>query len=129
MKNLLFFLMVLLYSIQARADDDFTRNKKKFEITAEQGTPFVAVGRMMPKELWKECQRLMSALKKARLAEQLARKRLKDLLDVAPEKEVELLNKLASIDGNLKNIGKKVDSLNGDVKGTIEDFDKLKKGI
>lgn len=127
MKDLLIFLMVLLCSIPARADNAFTRNKKKFEVTAEKGASFVAVGRMMPKELWKEHQKLISALKKARLAEQSARKRLKDLLDMAPEKEIDLLNKFSSIDGNLKNIGKKVDSLNGDVKGTIEDFNKLKK--
>lgn len=127
MKGLLISLMVLLCSIPVQADDAFSRNEKKFETTARLGTPIVAVGKVMPTDLWKESQMLISALKKARLAEQSARKRLKDLLEAAPEKEIELLNKLDSIDQNLKNIGKRVDALNGDAKVSRGEVNELKK--
>ncbi|MGD9209202.1 MAG: hypothetical protein PVI90_00425 [Desulfobacteraceae bacterium] len=85
-----------------------------YDVVAKTGTDFVATGKLLPKELLKEYQKLIKALKEARKAERAAHKRLKDLLERAPEQDEALIAQFDNIVNNLKRIGREVDGLKGD---------------
>ena len=85
-----------------------------YDIVAKTGTDFVATGKLLPKELLKEYQKLIKALREARKVERAAHKRLKDLLERAPEQDAALIAQFDDIVNNLKRIGKEVDGLKGD---------------
>lgn len=108
----------------------YAENAKKhitqFSLAEKEGTAFVAVGRMLPKELWGEYKKLLKALREARKAERQAHRRLKELLDETPANETFLLNKFGAIDAALKDLGHRIDTLNGAVYVMGEDINTFK---
>jgi hypothetical protein len=89
------------------------KEKLRFEKIEKDGVEFIATGKMIPKELWEEYQKLLKALKQARKTEKSAHKRLKDLLDEIPGREIEISDKLKDISDNLKKLGREIDKLKG----------------
>lgn len=127
MNRIMFFLF--LCSFFAAPVSVFAKNTSKFDIVEKEGTQFIATGKIMPKKLWAEYQKLLEALKDARKAEKQARKRLKELLDEVPERETFLLNKFGLLDGALKDLGARIDALNGDVYVMRGDIETNKKAV